>query len=301
MFRVTANKAGYDEGTADSDPVVVEALSATTHAVVSAPGGTGIGATLTSTVSAWNRADVTNSFQWLRDGSAISGATSTTYLVTIQDLGKPISLRVVGRKPGFFDAASSSNAITITAGGPLQVTLQPSITGTSAVGNVLAASSGAWSQQSAACKYQWTRNDVPIRGANASTYALTPENAGTAVGVTVVACKVGYADGSASARAVSVSKLTSTTSVALSSTRIKHGKRVKVTIAVAVPGVAGPTGTIRVMDGKKKLKTMRLSFAKNGKVTVKLKKGKHKIRAIFLGNDTTMGSRSKMTKLLASR
>jgi hypothetical protein len=122
--------------------------------------------------------------------------------------------------------------------------------------------------------------------------------------VTVFASKSGFADGSASAPAVAVAKLVSTTTATLSATRIKPGKRVKLGIAVAVPGVTGPVGVIKVMDGTKTIKTLTLFSYKNGKVTVKLpklKKGKHRIRAKYLGDASTAGSKSKGLRLSVLR
>ncbi len=89
----------------------------------------------------------------------------------------------------------------------------------------------------------------------------------------------------------------STTAAALSATRVKLGKRVKIGITVAVAGVTGPIGTIKVNDGAKMLKTLPLSSVATGKISwkmPKLKPGKHKIKVVYLGNGTTLGSKSKV-------
>ena len=71
----------------------------------------------------WNQPDVTTTYQWLRSGSAIAGATTVTYTLTIADLGKEISLRATGSKTGFQDSVAVSNAVVATAGGALQATV----------------------------------------------------------------------------------------------------------------------------------------------------------------------------------
>ena len=70
-----------------------------------------VGATLTAKVGTWTPASATTSVQWLRNGTAISGATGTTYTLTAADAGKRVAARVTvlsgspragstGRRPG---------------------------------------------------------------------------------------------------------------------------------------------------------------------------------------------------------
>jgi hypothetical protein len=300
IFRVTASATGYTDGVAYSGAVRVETLSAVAGPQVSAPSGTGIGAGLVGTAPVWNQPDVTTTYQWLRNGSNISGATTANYTLTVTDLGKEIALRATGKKAGFLDSIGVSNVIVATAGGALQATVQPVITGTAASGNTLKVTPGTWSQSSPSFKYQWLRNGAPIPSATGTSYRLTPEDAGKNVGVTVLATKSGFADGSANAAAVAIAKLKSTTTATLSATRIKPGQRAKVGITVAVPGVKGPVGVIKIMDRTKVLKKLTLVTAKNGKITFKLpklKKGKHRILVKYLGDATTQGSRSKAMRL----
>ncbi len=53
--------------------------------------------------------------QWLRDGAAITGATSSTYLLTATDVGKAIRVRVSYTDGGGFAESVSSSAVTPTA------------------------------------------------------------------------------------------------------------------------------------------------------------------------------------------
>ena len=300
IFRVTASASGYTDGVSQSSPVRVETLSAVAGPQVSAPSGTSIGSGLVGSAPVWNQPDVTTTYQWLRNGSTISGATTLNYTLALTDLGKEISLRATGKKAGFQDAIATSNVVAATAGGALQATVQPTITGTAVSGSTIKVEPGTWSQPTPSFKYQWLRNGAPIPNAASSSYRLSPEDAGKNVSVTVLASKVGYSDGSANAAAIAIPKLKSTTTGTLSATRIKPGTRAKLGITIAVPGVKGPVGVIKVMDRTKVLKTLTLVTAKNGKITFKLpklKKGKHRILVKYLGDATTEGSRSKAMRL----
>jgi uncharacterized protein YjbI with pentapeptide repeats len=70
---------------------------------------TKLGKQLSSTPGKWLRG-VTFQFQWLRDGIEIYGATSSTYIVSNEDTGHMISVRVTGSKPGFLDLSRVSDS-----------------------------------------------------------------------------------------------------------------------------------------------------------------------------------------------
>lgn len=292
-------------GVSDAQGFTVDAaLRVVTNAQIQAPDGTGIGKTLTSTPPAWSQSDVVMTYQWQRDGQAIGNATGQTYVLTVEDFNKVLTLKVIGRRPGYTEGVSVSNGITATAGGSIVPTAQPSITGTPKVGEVLRVSTGTWSVNGAAFTYQWSRAGVPIPGATGEAYQLKPEDAGKSVSATVLAKRFGYSDGAATAAPVSIPKMASTTAATLSTTRVKVGKRVKISVAVAVNGVVGPTGAVKIFDAAKRLKTLTLVSARNGQLMwrlPKLKKGKHKIKAVYVGNAALAGSKSKITKLFVVR
>ncbi|WP_457208190.1 Ig-like domain repeat protein, partial [Nocardioides sp. P5_C9_2] len=297
--------AGKEIGASPSWTFTVDTgLRAASPTQIAAPDSSAVGKTLTSVPPTWNQPDVQVTYQWLRGGSAITGATGTSYTLTVQDYTKAITLRVTGTKPGYSIGLSVSNEISGTAGGALQNTAMPSISGTAAVGNTLTATTGTWAPAATKYGYQWLRSGAPIPNATSSSYRLSVEDAGKSISVTVLASTTGFNEGASSSAAVAVARMTSTTSIALSTTRAKPGKRVKIGITVTVPGVPGPTGPIAIFDGAKKLKTLTLVSTRDGKLAwklTKLKKGKHKIKAVYLGNGSTTGSKSKITKLYVVR
>ena len=72
------------------------------------------GGTLTASAGKWPAA-TTLSYQWLRNGTAISGATSSTYSVKAGDAGASISLTVTGTLTGYNTLAVTSAAKVIKA------------------------------------------------------------------------------------------------------------------------------------------------------------------------------------------
>ncbi|WP_297618064.1 hypothetical protein [Nocardioides sp.] len=294
---VTArNAAGASIGTARVTFTVDSGLTAIQPPVISAPGGSTVGATLTSVPPVWNQPDVTTTYQWLRDGSRISGATGTTYVLTATDMGKGISLQATGTKANFDSGTTVSNTLGVTAGGALQATVQPIISGTTSVGQTIRVSSGTWSQPSPTFKYQWLRTGAPIPGATSSSYRLTPEDAGRDVSAVVTATKTGSNDGAATSAAVSISRMASTVTGSLKADRVKASKRAKIGVTLMVSGLTGPNGTIQVLDKGKKVASFTMAPVHKGKKTIKLKKlkpGKHKLQVVYLGTSQVLGSKSK--------
>ena len=48
------------------------------------------------------------SYQWLRDGAAIKGATSSTYTLVKADKGARLTVKVKGSKSGFTSVSKTS-------------------------------------------------------------------------------------------------------------------------------------------------------------------------------------------------
>jgi large repetitive protein len=303
-WQVTAyDMSGRAIGTSERPFVVEAGLVPTTPTSIQAPGGTGVGATLTSTPPVWNQSDVTTTYQWMRDGGTIYNANQPTYTLTLDDFGKDISLKVTGKRPSYADGASVSSTIRVTAGGALQATSQPRILGTPAPGSMLSVENSTWSQPYATLSYQWFRTGAPIPKATNGSYWLTPDDAGKEVSVVIFAKKAGFADGSLTAPSVSVTKLTSTTQSSLSTTRIKKGKTVKVGVTVTVAGVPTPTGTVKIQDGVKTVNSFTMDPFRKGIMTVKLstkklKAGRHKIKLVYMGNSSTSSSKAKVIRLV---
>ncbi|WP_244930969.1 family 78 glycoside hydrolase catalytic domain [Nocardioides sp. W7] len=67
-------------------------------------------ATLSATTGSWNTKGLSFAYQWLRDGSAIGGATAASYRVGTADIGTRLSVRVTATKAGKAPGVATSTA-----------------------------------------------------------------------------------------------------------------------------------------------------------------------------------------------
>jgi hypothetical protein len=171
------------------------------------------GQTLTATSGSWaGSSPITFAYQWVRcgtdggaaDGSncpAIGGATSQSYKLDDDDVGRRMRVRVTAtNSAGSATAASNATGVvqaTGTGSGPAKNTREPSISGTAQQGQTLTASGGSWSGASPiTLTYQWVRcgadggkpdasNCATIGGATSTTYVLGSADVGQRLRVKV--------------------------------------------------------------------------------------------------------------------
>jgi fibronectin-binding autotransporter adhesin len=193
---------------ANADGSVV-ANSPSTAAVTGVPADTGLptitgtaaGGTLTEVHGAWTNVPTAFTYQWLSCTSssastctAISGATAQTYAVPVASDGLGYEVQETASNISGAGTAATS-AVLIPA--PPVNTVLPAVTGTVALGQVLTASTGTWSNGPTAYAYQWQRcSGSPlvcnaISGATVSTYTLTSQDAGFTTEVQVTATNAG--------------------------------------------------------------------------------------------------------------
>ncbi|WP_319496867.1 DUF4347 domain-containing protein [uncultured Cohaesibacter sp.] len=152
------------------------------------------GQTLTADVSGIGDADGlgTFSYQWLRDGVAISGATGSTYVLGDGDVDAAISVRVSYVDGNGTAESLASAATTAVANVNDAPTGLPLIAGTATEGQTLTADvSGIGDADGLGTfAYQWLRDGVAISGATGSTYVLGDGDVDAAISV-----RVSYVDG----------------------------------------------------------------------------------------------------------
>jgi subtilisin family serine protease len=149
--------------------------------------GTVLKATATASYS-------TPTYQWLRDGTAISGATSTSYTLVSADYGRSISVRATPIGGTSRDSAK----VKVSAKGALKSTVRPAAAGTYKVKKTLTATLGTWTpEQPAKATYQWYRGSKKIKKATKATYKLTTSDRGKMIKVKVTVEPTGYYPASA--------------------------------------------------------------------------------------------------------
>lgn len=89
-----------------TDGATVPGLTASPTPTIT--GGPRLGGTLTANTGAWAPGPVSLEVQWLRDGAPIPGANALTYQPVPADLGRTLSVRVTGSKPGYLTQSRTS-------------------------------------------------------------------------------------------------------------------------------------------------------------------------------------------------
>ena len=130
-----------------------------------------VGTPLTAKPGTWTSGSAFT-YQWLADGKAIAGATTTTLTPTVEMLGQELSVRVVATKRGYVAGSAASVRTTPVARGTMAPTTAPAITGTSRVDEVLTLRAGAWSPRPATTAIAWFADGKAIPGATGRTLRL---------------------------------------------------------------------------------------------------------------------------------
>lgn len=148
-----------------------------------------IGANATFAVTATGAAPL--SYQWRKNGTAISGATSASFTVTAAQSadGGNYTVTVTNSR-----GTATSNAATLTVGSAPVVAVAPVVSTqptsqTASLGGTLTLSVVATG--AAPVSYQWSRGGVIIAGATSATLALTNLQASDAAAYTVAVSNAG--------------------------------------------------------------------------------------------------------------
>lgn len=264
---------------------------------VGVQGSGGVGTALTVVPPVWDLPDVVTTYQWLRDGRTITGATGQVYELTTADYDRKVSVLATGRRAGYLPGTSTSGSTKVTPGIPLVATAPPEISGTVKAGAALQVTTGAW-PASPRYTYLWLRDGRAITGATAGTYWLGAADAGHRISARVTAASSGYAPGSATSTTRTVPRLSSTVA-ATTAPRVASRARAVLAVTITVP-LTTATGKVTVTDGKRKLLTKALKATGRGSMTVKLprlRKGKHVLTVRYLGTPEIAPSAPRKVRL----
>lgn len=315
---VVGSRAGVGTAVATSARTAAVTVGALTAVEPTIKGAPSLGATLTAESGGWGPAPVSFTYQWNRNGTAIAGATGSTYKVTAADAGATLTVTVTGAKPGYASATRTSAGTAVllafTPG-------TPTISGTARIGSTLTAATGSWTPTPTSFAYQWNRAGKAIAGATQASYAVQPADAGAAITVTVTAKRAGYVDlARTSAATASVPSLVFTAApVPTISGTARVGSKLTAKAGTWTPGpvtlsyqwyrgsvaIAGATGAVYTpvgVDAGAKL-TVKVTGTRSGyatvtrtsKATVKVASGK-----LTVGTPTISGTARVGETLTAS-
>jgi len=232
MFvEVEGTLEGYGSTVRNSKPTAAVAKGAITAVTPKFTGSAKVGSTLTAVTGTWKPASTVLSYQWLRSGKSITGATAATYTLTASDKGKKIALKVTGATAGYTTKSSTSAAKTVVAG--TLSAFVPTIEGTVKVAETLTAVTEAWAPEGTTLSYQWSADKKAIAGATASTLVVPGSVAGKKITVTVTGKKSGY---------TSASK-TSVATIAVAKADLMAGAAPTIAGAAAYPGTLTASAT----------------------------------------------------------
>lgn len=164
---VTAtNAAGSDSET--SDTLTPEFTPVITTASAISWSGTAI---VTDTAPVWKFAVGGVAYQWYKNGSPVSGQTTSTYGGTTAN-ADTIFLRSTATN-SVKTASADSNTATVVALAPAN-TVAPAITPTNpdTTGTTMTVSNGTWTGSPSGYTYQWKRSGTNIAAATNNTYSL---------------------------------------------------------------------------------------------------------------------------------
>ena len=164
--RVTATNAG-DSATAASNPTELVSAAPARVADPVVTGSAVVGSRLTASQGTWTNSPTSFAYQWVRcpssggnptgsDCAAIGGATTSSYVVSTADVGRPLRVRVTASNgSGSATSASNPTALVVASSPVPRNTSEPRISGTARVGATLTTNQGVWTNQPTSYAYQW--------------------------------------------------------------------------------------------------------------------------------------------------
>ena len=237
--KVITVTASYTDANGTAEAVTSSATAAVANVndagTVTISGPAAQGRTLSATASDIDGTGAL-SYQWKANGSAISGATAASFVLTEAQVGKAITVTA-----SYTDGHGTAEAVTSGATrAVVNVNQAPSgavtISGVATQGEVLtAANTVADADGLGTISYQWKANDVVIAGATAATLMLTEAQVGKAITATA-----GYTDENGTAETV-------TSSATAAVANVNDAGSVSI-IGVAAPGRT-LTATVLDADG----------------------------------------------------
>ena len=249
--KVTAARSGYAKTAASSaatGAVSPGALASTRTPTIS--GIARVGSRLVASPGTWSKTGTTYAYQWYVDGTAVSGATGSTFVPRPADHLLTATVHVKAKRSGYAPATAISPQTAKIARGTLTASKAPTITGRARVGSRVTVSTGTWSH-AAAISYQWYADGVAIKGATGRSFIATSRERGARLRASVTARADGYTTGTS--RSSSTSVVERGRIRILSAPRVTGSTRLGSVLTIS-PGTHTPAGATKryrwLRDGK---------------------------------------------------
>jgi hypothetical protein len=158
---------------------------------------------------------------------------ASTYTPGAADVGKVVTVKVTGTKPGFTPATKESAPTAAVAKGTLALTPTPTVIGTPRFGQTLTAGPGTW-DPGVTFTYQWLADGIPVAGAVGSGYLLKVSDVGRSIVVFVTGSRAGYSSVtriSGGTTAVAAAPLADTQCVVKVTGKAKVGKKLTTSVS----------------------------------------------------------------------
>lgn len=158
-----------------------------------------VGSTLKAVPSNTPRG-TSHTYQWLRNGKAIKGATKASYPLVAADLNQRVSVKATAKKAGYYPRTITTTQTVKIAKGALKNTKSPTVAGKHQVGQILKVKPGSWSAKPDKYAYQWYRSGAAISKATKANYKFTTRDKGKVIYIKVTAHKKGFTSKSANSK-----------------------------------------------------------------------------------------------------
>ena len=251
-----------------------------------------VGGTVSAGPQFFGQVGVTRSYQWLRNGEAIDGATRSSYKITRVDVAAALSLRITGSMEGFTSATVDSYSVTVPRSGSFAAaSKQPAIailaqaTDAPAVKATVVVFNGS-GKKSGTAALRWT---APVsRSVGAKRYDED------GIATIIVPWTLGAGEQSVVARATgrpssaplsfTLARQTPKVSLTLAKTSAKTASNVSA--AVTFTGASGklPSGTFDIYDGDTLVATKTITGKRVALTIPATSSGTKNLRAVYSGD-----------------
>ncbi|MGI8523461.1 MAG: hypothetical protein ACR2K3_09165, partial [Nocardioides sp.] len=285
MVKVTATRPGYLTAVVPSvatAPVAPGHIDSTARPAIT--GTPEVGQTLHASSGGWSVTPGTTSYQWYADGQPLDGAIGATYEPTADLAGQHLTVRVTVTAPGYDDATAESAATHWVSLGTDAFASPPRVTGRAVIGQVLTARVGPVTPSTATPSYRWVRDaGTRIRGARGATYTLRPVDVGHRVHVVVTLHAEQWTNRD---RRSAASRIVHSIPVLRVHTALRRA-RIAVRLVVHAPGIASPSGRMRVTQHGRLLGHAPVADGLGTKLLHRLPHGRHRLVIHYAGPHQT--------------